>query len=135
MATTNENRNDSLLSNPQTVVAILVGAVLALIGIAAPIAVGQSGEFLGFGRNYLHDAVHLLSGVAGLLAGYYAGGKFAKEYNIALGITYALVLVFGLVLTDLMVDLLAINTADHFLHLGLAIVFLAVGFGVGSGRR
>lgn len=135
MATANETRNDSVLSNPQTAVALLVGAVLAVVGIAAPVVAGQSGEFVVFGRNYLHDAIHLLSGVAGLLAGYYAGGRFAKQYNVVLGVTYAFVTVLGFVLADLMAELLAINTADNFLHLALALVFLAVGFGIGSGRN
>lgn len=133
MATANETRDETGVSNPQIAIAILFGAVLALVGVIAPIFAGSSGELLIFGRNYLHDGVHLLSGLAGIGAGYYAGGKFAREYNVALGIVYAVVTLAGFVFFDLLADLLALNTADNVLHLALALVFLGVGFGVGRG--
>lgn len=135
MATTTETSNETGLSNAQVAVAVLFGAVLALIGIVAPVVEGQSGTFLGFGRNYLHDAIHIFSGVAGLAAGFYAGGRFAREYNITLGVVYALVTVLGFVFFEFFADLIALNTADNFLHLALALVFLAVGFGLGAGDR
>jgi hypothetical protein len=57
----------------QVTAALALGAVLALVGILRPLLGGQEGVVLGLGRNYLHDAIHLLSGLAGLGAGYYAG--------------------------------------------------------------
>lgn len=135
MATTNESVNEQTVTDPQVAVAILFGAVLALVGIVAPILSGASGEFIVFGRNYLHDGVHLLTGVAGLAAGYYAGGKFARQYNMTLGVVYALVTVLGFVFLDLFAEILAVNMADNFLHLALAVAFLAVGFGIGTRSR
>lgn len=132
MATANETADEGGLSNPQTAVAVLFGAVLALVGIAAPLVAGASGEFIVFGRNYLHDFVHLASGVAGLAAGYYAGGQYAGGYNKLLGVVYALVTLLGFALSGLMADLLAINFADNVLHLALALVFLGVGFAFGE---
>jgi hypothetical protein len=118
--------------NLQVTVAMLFGAVLALVGVLGPVLGGANGELIVFGRNYLHDAVHLLSGVAGLAAGYAAGGKYAGDYNRALGVTYLLVTVLGFALTGLMADLLAINFADNVLHLVLAVAFLGVGFALGE---
>jgi hypothetical protein len=118
--------------SPQTIVAVLFGAVLALVGVLGPVLGGASGELIIFGRNYLHDGIHLLSGLAGLAAGYYAGGQYASEYNKALGVVYLLVTVLGFVLFDLFADLIALNTADNVLHLALAVVFLGVGFALGE---
>lgn len=120
------------MSNVQVTVAILFGAVLALIGVLGPVLGGANGDLIIFGRNYLHDAIHLLSGLAGLAAGYYAGGKFAGDYNKTLGVVYALVTVLGFVLFDLFANLINLNTADNFLHLALAVAFLAVGFALGE---
>jgi len=131
MSTREETERDWSFSDPQIAVALILGAVLALIGIAAPLVVGQRGEFLGFGRNYLHDLVHLGSGVAGLAAGYYAGGAYADEYNIAMGAIYAVVALLGFVAFEFMNDLIALNTADNYLHLALTLVFLGTGFVLG----
>jgi hypothetical protein len=118
--------------NVQVTVAMLFGAVLALVGVLGPVLGGANGELIVFGRNYLHDAVHLLSGLAGLAAGYAAGGEYAGGYNKVLGVTYLLVTVLGFALTGLMADLLAINFADNVLHLVLAVAFLGVGFALGE---
>lgn len=118
--------------SPQVLVALLFGAVLALVGVLGPVLGGADGNLIVFGRNYLHDAIHLLSGVAGLAAGYYAGGRYAGEYNKALGVVYLLVAVLGFALTGLFADLINLNAADNFLHLALAVVFLGVGFALGE---
>lgn len=132
MATATESQAEHASTGPQVGVAIFFGAVLALVGILGPVLAGANDNLIIFGRNYLHDAVHLGSGVAGLAAGYYAGGKFAKQYNVTLGVVYALVTVLGFVATGLLADLINLNAADNFLHLALALVFLAVGFGLGE---
>lgn len=133
MARREETEREWSISDPQIAVALLLGAVLALIGILAPLVTGARGTFLGLGRNYLHDFVHVGSGLAGLAAGYYAGGTYADEYNIGMGVIYALVTLLGFVLFGFMNDLLAINTADNYFHLVLTLVFLGAGFL--AGRR
>jgi hypothetical protein len=133
MAQATETANTGGIGDsPQTIVAVLFGAVLALVGVLGPVLGGASGELIIFGRNYLHDGIHLLSGLAGLAAGYYAGGQYASDYNKALGVVYLLVTILGFVLFDLFADLIALNTADNFLHLALAVVFLGVGFALGE---
>lgn len=126
-----------LASNPPVLTAVVIGGVLTLVGVVAPLVAGAEGEFIVFGRNYLHDAIHVLTGVAGLAAGFYAGGKFARGYAVGLGAVYLLVAVLGVVLLDLLRELIALNTADNALHFLLAIVLLGVGLvfrgGTGTG--
>lgn len=132
MATVTESSEESGGTNTlQVSVAVLFGAVLALVGLVAPIVAGPEGELLVFGRNYLHDAIHFASGAAGLVAGY-AGGAYAAKYNQALGMVYLLVTILGFAFFGLFADLIALNFADNVLHLALAGAFLVVGFGPGS---
>jgi hypothetical protein len=132
MANATQMKQGDRINKVQIAVALLFGGVLALVGVLGPALAGSEGELIVFGRNYLHDAIHLLSGLAGVGAGYYAGGTYAAAYNKTLGAVYALVTVLGFVFFGFFVELIAYNTADHFLHLALALVFLAVGFGFSS---
>lgn len=118
---------DRLASDPPVLTAVVVGGVLTLVAVLAPLTAGPEGVFVVFGRNYLHDAVHLTTGLAGLAAGYYAGGRFARQYAVGLGAVYLLVAVAGIAFLPLLRRLLAVNTADNALHLLLAVVLLGVG--------
>lgn len=133
MTTRQEPEREWSITDPQIAVALLVGAILGFIGILAPLVAGERGAFLGLGRNYLHDLIHLGSGLAGLVAGYYAGGTFADEYNIGMGLTYGLVTILGFLFFGFLNDLVALNAADNYFHLVLALVLLATGFL--AGRR
>ena len=115
--------------DPQQLLAQVVGAVLTLVGAAGFLT---GGTLLIFGINTLHNLVHLLSGVLGLAAGFYAGGQWARYYNQGFGVVYLLVTVLGFAAPALAASLLAINPADNFLHLALGIVLAGVGFGVPS---
>lgn len=116
---------------------MLFGGVLAMVGIVAPVLGGAESELLGlFGRNYLHDAVHLASGIAGLVVGVTAGGMAAGRYNRALGVVYLAVFALGAValaagLTGV-TGLLNLNWADNGLHLLLGVDLAGVGYGIGS---
>lgn len=118
--------------DPQQLLAQVVGAVLTLVGAAGFLT---GGTLLIFGINTLHNLVHLLSGVLGLAAGFYAGGQWARYYNQGFGVVYLLVTVLGFAAPALAASLLAINPADNFLHLALGIVLAGVGFGVPSKAR
>ena len=107
----------------QQLLAQVVGAVLTLVGVAGFLT---GGTLLIFGINPLHNVVHLLSGVLGLAAGFYASGLWARSYNQRLGVVYLLVTVLGFVAPALAASLLAINSADNFLHLVLGIVLAGV---------
>lgn len=116
-------------------VALLFGVVLTLVGVLgfAGILVND-GELIIFGISPLHNAVHLLTGLAGLGAGFAAGGAYSRDYNKYLGLVYLLVFVVGLVAVlanvGLVVDLLGLNMADNVLHLAIGVVLAAVGFGL-----
>src|SRR3990172_671699 len=82
----------AMTRDPQQLLAQVVGAVLTLVGAAGFLT---GGTLLIFGINTLHNLVHLLSGVLGLAAGFYAGGQWARYYNQGFGVVYLLVTVLG----------------------------------------
>lgn len=137
MATENKAQiDDPTVSRPQVLIALTFGAVLTLVGLTGVAIGGTESELFGlFGRNYVHDAIHLLTGVAGLAAGAVAGGAMSDAYNKYLGAVYLLVFVLGSValaagLTSL-TGLINLNWADNVLHLLLGVVLVGVGYGVG----
>jgi hypothetical protein len=74
----------------------------------------------------LHNIVHLLFGVAGLaLARTFTG---AKNFLIYGGIVYVVLWLYGLVIDqDGAANFIPINTADNWLHLGLAVGMIGLG--------
>jgi hypothetical protein len=100
-------------------------AVTAGVGVAAP----AGGLLLGvFEVNPLHNLVHLLVGAA-LTGGAVAGEAPSRTVNMAVGAGYLLVGVLGFfVVEQEALNVLALNTADNFLH--LATGALAVGVAV-----
>lgn len=114
----------------QKTVALVFGAVFTLVGILGPILGGANGELIIFGRNYLHDVVHLASGLVGLGAGFYAAGEYAGEYLKGFGAIYLVVTIAGFAAPGLLADLIGLNMADNILHLVLAIALLGAGYGL-----
>ena len=108
--------------------AIVFGAVYVLVGVLGVIL---PSPLLGiFGVNPLHDIVHLAVGGLWLVAAFAApmGPNSARSASQVIGIVYLLVAILGFVLPDAMNNLLVINMADNFLHLGTAILALYIGF-------
>lgn len=93
---------------------------------------GAAEEGAVFGTNAAHNIVHLVSGLVALWAGFLSTTpeQHSKLYNVGFGIVYAAVALIGFLALDTMRSLLAVNTADNLLHLAIAVVLLAVGFGV-----
>jgi hypothetical protein len=77
----------------------------------------------------VHNAVHLLSGIAALVAASQSE-KYAKLYFQIFGSVYALVTVIGFIQKTTVLGIFHVNTADNFLHLGLAIAIAGIGFGL-----
>jgi hypothetical protein len=104
---------------------LVLGVVLTLVGLWGFFA---DGRVLWFDVNALHNIVHLASG---LLAIVFAmrGEAGAVTFSKVFGVVYALVAVLGFVAGDFTRSLLNTNSADHWLHLVLAVVFLWIGFG------
>ncbi len=116
-----------------TTTATVLGAVFLLIGIVGFFITGfddfaatdTDEVLLFFEINPLHNIVHLLIGGA-LLAGGLQGTAAARTVLTLVGVVYALVGVLGFFVLDSAVNLLSLNLADNFLHLGTAAVALAV---------
>ena len=108
--------------------ALTFGIAFLLIGILGPIVAGQRGDLIVFGRNYLHDAVHVGSGLLGVAAALYDDGEYAREYLVGFGVVYLGVRVAGLFATEPMNQLMAIDAADNVLHLVLTVGLLGAGF-------
>lgn len=107
--------------------ALVFGVAFLLIGVLGPIVAGARGDLIVFGRNYLHDAVHIGSGLAGVAAALYDRGEYAWEYLVGFGVIYLGVLVAGVFTPQVMNELLAIDTADNWLHLVLTVGLLGAG--------
>ncbi len=79
-----------------------------------------------FQVSILHNIVHLLYGVAGLVLAKTISG--AKKYFLVGGIVYLVLFVYGLVVSqDSSANFVPLNLADDFLHLGLGAGMIALG--------
>jgi Domain of unknown function (DUF4383) len=85
-----------------------------------------------FEVSVLHNAVHLLFGVAGLAMA--KTWKSARTYLIGGGAVYLVLWLYGLVIDkDSAANFVPVNTADDWLHFLLGVAML--GLGVALGRR
>lgn len=105
--------------------------ILTVLGVVLT-AVGILGFFnnpvLGiFAVNTLHNLVHLVTGVGALIV--LANEDWHMWFARLFGLVYAVVAVAGFLSDDGMVMGMVMNTADHYLHVFLALVFLWIGFG------
>ena len=84
-----------------------------------------------FQVSVLHNLVHLIFGVAGLWSARTHRG--AATYLIVGGMIFLLLLFYGVVVPqDSRANLLALNAADDWLHLGLAVIMIAAGILTGQ---
>lgn len=129
-------------SSPNRLVATIFGAVYILVGLLGFAVTGgvgflatEGGLLLGiFMVNPLHNVAHLLIGAALLIAGI-ASARAAKTTNIIIGAAYLLLGIVGFFVVGTELNILALNTFDHFLHLASAIVLLGVGLGAERGAH
>ena len=122
---------------PVQSVAALVGAVFVLVGILGFIpgitthygdlsfAGHDSGaKLLGlFQVSILHNIVHLLFGVVGVALAKTAEG--ARTFLVGGGAVYLVLWLIGVIGAG---DWIPVNTADNWLHLGLGVGMIALGF-------
>jgi len=129
-------------NSPNRIVATVFGAVYVLIGLLGFAVTGgvgfiatEGGLLLGvFQVNPLHNVAHLAIGAA-LLVAAFANVAAAKTVNTIVGGAYLLLGIVGFFLAGTAANILALNTADHFLHLASAIVLLGVGLGAERSAR
>jgi hypothetical protein len=137
-----------MTATPLQTASAAVGAVFLLVGIAGFIpglttnydAMKFAGhesaaELLGvFNVSILHNLVHVAFGIAGLaLARSWAT---ARNFLVVGGVVYLALWVYGLVVQDEMTNanFVPLNEADNWLHLGLGVGMLALGFALGRTR-
>lgn len=121
-------------TSPNRLLATVFGAVYVLVGVLGFSVTGgvdffatDGGLLLGiFAVNPLHNIAHLLIGAALLIAGL-ASVPAAKAVNTTVGAVYLLLGIVGFFIASTALNILALNTADHFLHLASAIVLLGAG--------
>jgi hypothetical protein len=127
-------------SSPNRLVATIFGAVYLVVGALGFAVTGgvgfiatEGGLLLGiFEVNPLHNIAHLLIGAA-LLIGGLSSVTAAKAVNIVVGAVYLLLGIVGFFIVGSALNILALNTFDHFLHLVSALVLLGVGLAAERG--
>jgi hypothetical protein len=116
-------------------VALAFGAIYLLIGIIGFFITGFDDFFahntnetlLGFEINGMHNVVHILIGVAGLVLAKNLAG--ARTYGWLLAVGYGAAFIYGLIALGKDWDFLSLNGADNVLHLLTAVVGLAIALG------
>jgi hypothetical protein len=126
--------------------ALAVGAVFLLVGLLGFVPgvttdygdMGVAGhesmaKLLGiFQVSVLHNIVHILFGVAGILLARSWDG--ARTYLIGGGVVYLVLWLYGLVIDkDSSANFVPVNNADNWLHLVLGLGM--IGLGVALSRR
>lgn len=118
-----------------TNLAKVFGAVFLLIGVMGfvPGVTTDEGLLLGiFKVSGLHNVIHILSGVAALLAA--KSEDHAKTYFWVFGPVYAVIALVGWLQGDTVLGLIDVNTADNWLHTVLAAALLGVALTVKPAR-
>ena len=112
--------------------ALVFGAVYLLVGIVGFFVTGfddfagnsQHEMLLFFMINPLHNIVHIVIGVAGLLLARTLAG--ARTYGWLLAVLYGALFIYGLIASGKSWDFLNINAADNVLHIATALVGLVI---------
>jgi hypothetical protein len=122
------------------VLAMLVGGAFVLVGIAGFVpgittsydeleyaGEDSQAELLGvFDVSVLHNLVHVLIGILGLVAA--QALTTARWFLLGAGAAYVALWIFGLAI-DLSSDanFIPVDTADNWLHFGLGVTMLGLG--------
>jgi hypothetical protein len=114
------------------ILGLAFGAIYLLVGIVGFFITGFD-DFAGNGQhemllffmiNPMHNIVHIVIGVAGLLLSRTLSG--ARTYGWLLAIGYTAAFVYGLLAVGQDWDFLNINAADNVLHALTAVVGLVI---------
>lgn len=126
------------------VAAVAVAAVFVVIGVPGVTGGYDTMAFAGhrsgamlfgvFEVSVLHNLVHLGFAVVGLMLARVATG--ARAFLLGGGLAYLVLGVYGLIVRpDSGANFLPVNTADNWLHLGLAVGMVTLGVVFGRSTR
>ena len=110
---------------------MVFGVVFVAIGVLGfvPGVTTEDGLLLGiFQVSPLHNVIHILSGIAALLA--MSSASYSRLWFRVFGVVYALVALVGWVQGTTVLGLIDVNVADNILHTVLALAILGIGFGL-----
>lgn len=120
--------------------ALVAGAVFALVGILGFVPgittdysqMGFAGHDSGamllgvFQVSVLHNIVHLLFGIAGLVAARTSAS--ARTFLVGGGVIYLVLWLYGLFIDkESAANFVPVNTADNWLHFGLGVGMILLG--------
>ncbi|HEX4160839.1 MAG TPA: DUF4383 domain-containing protein [Rhizomicrobium sp.] len=117
--------------------AVAFGVLFLIVGVLGfvpnPI-IGPAGYFQA---NDLHNLFHIGAGIVLLMGAYAGAGSFGPGMALRfIGAVYAVLAVMGFFLPgNLIFGMIAMNMADHWLHVVLAVVLLLAGFVLAPARR
>jgi hypothetical protein len=126
--------------HPLRQAALVTGAVFLVIGVLGFIpgvttdydgmtfaGHESTAELLGvFQVSILHNIVHLLFGVAGVLMARTISGAYA--FLVGGGVIYLLLFIYGLIIDQSSgANFVPVNSADNWLHLVLAVAMIGLG--------
>lgn len=118
---------------PHQWLALVIGIVYLVVGLVGFVVTGFDGftehdhsqTLLGFAVNPLHNIVHIVIGLAGILL--WSTASRARIYGWLLFIGYGAASVYGLiVVNDPDTNVLNINGADNVLHIVSALAGLVI---------
>ena len=117
---------------PNRIVALILGIVLALLGLVGFLVAPTmaKGTVMGFDVDLIQNLVHLVSGVLAIAAVLMA---WPRRYNQIFGIIFLLLGLAGvfypaLYFNGMLLGLMHANATDHILHILIGIVAIATGF-------
>jgi hypothetical protein len=141
-------RASTTARTPVQVASAVVGVVFLLVGILgfipgvtsnydqlAMAGHGSGALLMGvFAVSVLHNIVHLLFGVAGLVLARTPDG--ARNFLVWGGVIYLVLWIYGLVIDHgSQANFVPVNTADNWLHLVLGVAMVGLGFALTRGNR
>jgi hypothetical protein len=117
-------------------IALLFGVVFLVVGVLGFVLTGTSQDMsmlLGlFPVNLVHNCVHVLFGIWGLVAARSISG--ATAYCKIGGVIYILLGILGFVVADPAFGLVPLGGNDRWLHLVLGAVLAYAGFSAGGAK-
>lgn len=116
----------------------LFGVVFVIVGILGFIPNPIVGEGALFHTNTIHDLAHILLGIF-LFIGASQSEALASKFLVISGVVYLVLAIWGFAIIDeggisMILNLVAINAADNWLHIVLAIVLIGAGLMAGKTR-